>query len=52
MSHFIKQCKHGVVESRCRCIGPHNITEVPCMTNQHGKLIHEECKEDANGART
>lgn len=44
MAHFIKQCKHGVIESRCRCIGPHDVTIVPCMTNHHGVLLHEVCK--------
>lgn len=51
MSHEVRQCKHGIVESRCRCIhGSQNITIVPCMTNHHGVLLHEQCKEGQTNA--
>lgn len=28
--HFIKRCKHGVVQSQCRCIGNKQVTIVAC----------------------
>lgn len=32
--HSRKECKHGFANSRCRCLGPHEIILVPCSTVQ------------------
>lgn len=32
--HTINQCKHGIVGSRCRCMGPHTINIVSCDRTQ------------------
>lgn len=29
-THGVNQCKHGTVESQCRCPGPHRVTTVAC----------------------
>jgi hypothetical protein len=45
--HYIKKCKHGIVQSQCRCFDKNKHVEiVSCLTGPvSGELVHPICRE-------
>ena len=41
--HVRRECVHGVVQSQCRCTGPHQVEVVPCRPS---------CERDDEGRAT